>query len=855
MRRAAVTSVLLFAFTTAAFAQIVPPAPGVEIPPEVIQSMNELGKGAFQFKHAWIEKAQIIRETRERFVDERGFYQRDMIPAAERPEFAVTGNFAVPVFAVKFSDTGTDPYAVSVLQTRLFNGPFAPRTLTQFYNEISYGDLNLTGTVYNWTALPSPRSFYAGAGTCNGLCPSSQVDELIKQTLTANDAAVNFGQYDNDGPDGLPNSGDDDGFVDFVAFVHPTQGAECGADGNIWSHRFALSGWPGNVPFTTNDARFGGGLIRVDDYVIQPAFNCGGATVIDIGVFCHEFGHAFGLPDLYDTNGGSQGVGHWCLMGSGNWNQPTNPAHMSAWSKDQLGWADVTVVENNPSVLYSIPNVENNRDIFRLDVMQERWRRTADCPITGIRSMKCGLLAGEATTRNWVSGAGYGNGWDETVSRDFQYSGTGFVALQYQYSYSLEPGFDYVRAEITVGATTSTFAVYNGLSAGTANINLTPYLSGPTSYRVSFHMTSDIAWSDEDGSYATPCAAFLLDDVSVIGGGESYFTGFEVREDGWAPDMTIPNEHFFVENRKPLGSDINVWGGGGLAIWHVDDSVTRGTGDTGGASNLQPRGLALEQADGLFNLENNVNRGDGGDPYPGSTSKTLFNGGTTPNSNGYTAPSTASMSLTTGNVDPMVAALTGGWAPSTIASISPTTGTSGTTVQIVISGGGFAKGSTVELALGIVTVPAQSVYWAGKDQMVADFDLTGVGNGLYHVLVHNPYNTTSALFSSFQVTGGATGIGDGTPKQFALRPNYPNPFNPATTIRFDVASRSHVALRVYDVGGALVRTLADETMDAGSHVVEWNGRNDQGNPASSGVYFYRLTAPGFSDVRKMTLIK
>jgi len=320
--------------------------------------------------------------------------------------------------------------------------------------------------------------------------------------------------------------------------------------------------------------------------------------------------------------------------------------------------------------------------------------------------------------------------------------------------------------------------------------------------------------------------------------------------------MTIPNEHFFVENRKPLGSDVNVWGGGGLAIWHVDDSVTRGSGNTGGASNTQPRGLALEQADGLFQLESGANRGNPGDPWPGSSNKTLFNGASTPNSNGYNATaSTASVQLLTGNADPIVATMTGGWAAPALASVLPNTGASGATIDVTISGSGLAKGCTAQLVLGGPAIPALSVYWAGKDQIVARFDLTGAGNGFYDVVVFNPYQSSGVLAASFEVTGAPTGVGDGTPQQFALRPNYPNPFNPATTIAYDVAKRSHVTLRVYDVSGALVRTLLDENVDAGSHLVEWNGRNDQGGPASSGVYFYRLTAPGFSDVRKMTLVK
>ena len=834
-------------------AQIVPPAPGVEIPKEVLESVKAHGKDAFTFQHAWIQKAQDARALRERYIDDHGFYQRAMIPAAERTKLAVSGTFSVPVFAVKYSDTPADPYPVGALQARLYSGPHLPRTLTEYYDEISYGDLNLTGTVYGWTALPNTNAFYTGAGTCNGLCGSSQVKTLITQTCTANDAAVNFGLYDNDGPDGLPNSGDDDGFVDFAAFVHPEQGAECGVSGNIWSHRFSLSGW-GVAPYTSNDARTGGGFIRVDDYVIMPALNCGGGSIVDIGVFCHEYGHAFGLPDLYDTNGGSEGVGHWCLMGSGNWNVPNTPAHMSAWSKNQLGWSDVTVVDFPPSN-QNIANVENNRDIYRLDVMHERWRRLNDCPLFGSWSMKCGLTAAEAAQRNWAGGAGYGNGWDESVFRDFNYNGVGPVTLEYQFSYAVESDYDYVRGQITVGSTTTTFREYNSVGNGIETIDLTPYLSGPGAYRISFRMTSDSGWSDEDGLFPTACAAFLLDDVTVNGGGETYSTGFETREDGWACDMTVPNEHFLVENRQPLGSDAALHGGGGLCIWHVDDATAHGSGNTGGPSNNRPRGVSLEQADGFFQLETVGNRGDGGDPWPGQFNKTLFNSVTVPNSNGYNvAPTHVSVQLLTGNTDPIVATMTGGAAGPGLFAVAPTSGASNTVVQLVVTGSNLLYGSTVDLVFGATTISATSVYWDGKDRIVADVDLTGAVNGFYSVIVFNPYDATGQLVDAFQVTGGPTPVNN-TPKDFALRPSYPNPFNPSTTIRFDIASRSRVELRVYDVSGSLVRTLVDEDMPAGSHQVQWNGRNDAGDPASSGVYFYRLTAPGFSDVRKMTLLK
>jgi flagellar hook assembly protein FlgD len=89
----------------------------------------------------------------------------------------------------------------------------------------------------------------------------------------------------------------------------------------------------------------------------------------------------------------------------------------------------------------------------------------------------------------------------------------------------------------------------------------------------------------------------------------------------------------------------------------------------------------------------------------------------------------------------------------------------------------------------------------------------------------------------------------------SLAQNYPNPFNPQTTIAFSLRERGHVILTVYNVAGERVRTLAEESFDAGPQRVVWDGRNDAGAPVSSGVYFYRLVTGGFSQTRKMVLLK
>jgi hypothetical protein len=91
---------------------------------------------------------------------------------------------------------------------------------------------------------------------------------------------------------------------------------------------------------------------------------------------------------------------------------------------------------------------------------------------------------------------------------------------------------------------------------------------------------------------------------------------------------------------------------------------------------------------------------------------------------------------------------------------------------------------------------------------------------------------------------------------YSLFQNVPNPFNPGTTIRFEVpAAGGLISLRVYDVRGRLIRTLVDGPATGGVQSAVWDGRDGQGKPAASGIYFYRLEATGFTQTRKMILLK
>ncbi|MFH1681574.1 MAG: C25 family cysteine peptidase [Candidatus Eisenbacteria bacterium] len=102
-----------------------------------------------------------------------------------------------------------------------------------------------------------------------------------------------------------------------------------------------------------------------------------------------------------------------------------------------------------------------------------------------------------------------------------------------------------------------------------------------------------------------------------------------------------------------------------------------------------------------------------------------------------------------------------------------------------------------------------------------------------------------------------TGVAGGSPEVFryGLDPSRPNPFNPETAVTFHMASAARASLRIYDVSGRLVKTLFAGQAGAGAHEVRWDGRTDAGRSASSGIYFLRLEAPGFLQVRQMTLVR
>ena len=94
------------------------------------------------------------------------------------------------------------------------------------------------------------------------------------------------------------------------------------------------------------------------------------------------------------------------------------------------------------------------------------------------------------------------------------------------------------------------------------------------------------------------------------------------------------------------------------------------------------------------------------------------------------------------------------------------------------------------------------------------------------------------------------------PTQYALHQNYPNPFNPTTQISFDVPEGSElIRLNIYNILGKKVSTLLNNVLNPGKHKIEWNAKDNEGNPVASGIYFYELSSPSFTARKKMLLIR
>ena len=291
----------------------------------------------------------------------KDFNARAALHSIPMPAEPITSGSGIAIL-VDFSDNKADTlhHPPAAYDSLLFSeGIWPTGSMKDFYIENSYGQFEFSGE-------PSPhpssgRTWHRLAGSYDYWSENHGFDhsqEMAEEAVKAADPYVDFGAFDNDGPDRIPNSGDDDGAIDALYVVHAGPGYEENHCGKIWSHMWSTY-------YETNDASANGGKIRLERYSMQPEERCDG-LLINMGVFAHEYGHILGLPDLYDYDYDSRGAGKWSIMAAGSWNGGgASPAHFDAWCKSQLGWVQpvrVTDYETNAE----LPAVEFTPVVYRL---------------------------------------------------------------------------------------------------------------------------------------------------------------------------------------------------------------------------------------------------------------------------------------------------------------------------------------------------------------------------------------------------------------------------------------------------------------------------------------------------------
>ncbi|MBN1342320.1 MAG: M6 family metalloprotease domain-containing protein [Phycisphaerae bacterium] len=225
----------------------------------------------------------------------------------------------------------------------------ATGSVRDYYDEVSYGALTVVTTVVEPVTLNNGYAYY---GQNDAWGWDLRPREMVEEALAKLDArGFDFSTVDGDG----------DGWVDCLTVVHAGRDEACsGNDPDyIWSHKWGIHS------VTTYD---GVKLYAYHTVPAQRGWDSSPATwgLLRIGVVCHEMGHILGLPDLYDTDYSSMGVGDFCLMAGGSWNGDSGscPAHMSAWCKVELGWVAPTVISGPGS--YNVAQVATNDQIYKI---------------------------------------------------------------------------------------------------------------------------------------------------------------------------------------------------------------------------------------------------------------------------------------------------------------------------------------------------------------------------------------------------------------------------------------------------------------------------------------------------------
>jgi M6 family metalloprotease-like protein len=741
------------------------------------------------------------------------------VDQAPLPTAAVTGARPCLVILLEFSDNPANKTAhpASAFQNLLFSKGAVPTgSMKEYYEEVSYGQFTVTGQVTPWLTAPQTYSYYVGGNYGFNSWPAN-AQRMAYDACALADPSIDFSQYDSDGPDGIPNSGDDDGFVDGLFIVHAGPGAEeTGSPNDIWSHQWAIPGY-----YTTNDAKFGGGNIQVYIYSTEPEQFASG-SMQTVGVFAHEFCHVLGMPDLYDYDSGyinkwddnNNPLFDWCLMSHGSWGGPAGwgdgsvPGHPCAWIREQLGWITPTTLSASQ---YAVPiqdiETTNGSHSFYKIVINN--------------------YGGGVEESFYIE-----NRYPNSTARFDKYDNNGYTAGTQKDAGIVIYHVDERQTPNDDGPSLPHYAVW------TEDPGMVPDGTNPTTTVLGPHyqLKSDAAYALED----------TQQDFN-LNTGQPYhycYPGSDLNDGGnsGVAIRVITTSGPLMNFHAGIGNDVEVLAPAAAPCnsgesRNFDFTVTNpgGYNETYNLSATSLHGFPLSYPSTIGPLQ----------PFQAATVTVTL---TVPPSYPWTTVDLITLRATSqANATVWHEATTHSSVAVTISTFEATATTSGVELRSE-----FSSQSGVE-RVNIYRGEAESrlsllrtVEGTSDQRFVhVDGDVERGKTYYYRIGVVD----ADGEFMSRVVSARTNAL------TLALHQNHPNPFNPTTTIAFTLPAKAHVNLCIFNSKGELVRELVNDTMNEGYKETTWDGTNAAGNPVSSGVYFYRLTAGKNVQTKKMILLK
>ncbi len=772
--------------------------------------------------------------------------------------------FFIPMILIEYPDMAHQ-YSDSTLNNVLNQEGYSHLTNTgsgsflDFYHEISYGQFTPIHHVMHWITAPYNHDYYAYSDGYD------HVLDLVRTAVDSMEAqGVDWSIYDND----------NDGTLDALNLIHAGLGAEEGDLSNIWSHKWYLSAAGLQVTYDG---------ILIDGYSMNPEIQ--NNNIVAIGVIAHEFGHALGLPDLYDTDYSSSGAGKLALMASGSWgtsgNTPWYPSAMNAWSKAELGWVNTITLATDQTDIEMVQSYSNN-NIYRIDHTQddsEYWLIENRQKVgTDQKMPQGGLLLWHIDmekTSGWavnddephygvgleqadglfsLENNGYSDGGDpypgSTLNRAFTnqtkpssvsyYDVPSMIAIEQISDPDSIMTFDLTFNEILMAGIALSEGISFAYDYGTTSLALTNDMPVNEFY---FELDAipgilSIEGADLLGSVTADSIIIAGTRVELVNPAIPANAGSFLSLDlfantGVAKTVSLTLDNYFAGDSS--GNEIalmitdaayNVYGRYQTFTISADSAAAGGAFQyrISLANNVPLRMISITIAADPTSLV------VADEPYTDANSNAQWDADevfTDWNQDGEWTPAVQFGERLTGwntsaiVIDQSLLIQTSSWID---------------TLQI---GAG-----TMFTVNGLVSGDATAGPVSLTSSNVVLMDVYGNIGVLYE-----------GLAGTIQITPAvSTEPLAGLPTSYGLTANYPNPFNPTTSLDYQIPEQALVSFTIYDIRGTLVYQV-QQKHSPGKYTMQWDGLNNNGIPVSSGTYFIRMEAPGYNRTNKVLLLK